>query len=84
MEEVIKKLNLDISPGMSASVNVNIPTETRILEISVTNHDATLAKEIADTIVLVASSRLVEVMEIEKIITVELGNLPRTLQSEPG
>lgn len=82
MEEVIKKLNLDISPGeLSASVNVNIPTETRILEISVTNHDATLAKEIADTIVLVASSRLVEVMEIEKINTVELGNLPRTPSS---
>ncbi len=76
-EEVIKNLNLDITPEeLSSMISINTPEGTRILEIMITYTDPVLAKQIVDEVARVSSERLVKVMEIKKVNIVEEGNLP--------
>ena len=49
LEEVIDNLGLDMGYGaLKGNVSINNPDETRILQITVTNPDPQLAKELAD------------------------------------
>lgn len=76
-ERVIKKLNLPLAhEDLSQLIEVNIPQDTRILEISVKNENPALAKSIADTIAEVSAEQMVSVMETEKANIMEQGNLP--------
>ena len=77
LESVIEKLDIDMTPKELADlISVNNPEGTRVLEISIVNKNPYLAKELADTIAIVASQNLVNIMEIEKINILEDGNLP--------
>ncbi len=77
IEKVIQKLNLLLTyEELSELIEVNIPLDTRILEISVKNGDPTMAKNIADAIAEVSAEQMVNVMELEKVNIVEQGNLP--------
>lgn len=77
LEQVIEELDLDMtSEGLAAEVTVNVPTDTRILEINVTDADPYTAKEIVDSITDIAAKQIVQIMEMDKVNVVEEGNLP--------
>ncbi len=77
-EQVIQRLNLPLThEQLSGQIEVNIPQDTRILEIIVKNGSPVLAKSIADTIAEVSAEQMVKVMELEKVNIVEQGNLPK-------
>lgn len=76
-EQVISNLNLDLThEELSEMIEVEIPEDTRILEIIVRHHDPYIAKQLADSIAFVSSERMVSVMEMDKVNVVEPGNLP--------
>lgn len=59
-------------------ISVTTPTDTRILEISVTYNDPLMAKQIADTLRVSVATQIVSVMNVDAVNTVEEANLPLT------
>ncbi len=77
LEEVISDLKLSISTAaLESMITVSTPTNTRIIEIVVANEDASLAKEIADSLASSSSTQIRKVMNIEQVNVVEEGNYP--------
>ena len=77
LDQVISELKLNItSDALKNLIAVSTPEDTRILEISVTCSEPTLAKDLVDNIARVSSERMVSVMEMDKVNVVEEGNLP--------
>lgn len=77
IEQVIHNLNLSLSQDQLVSkISVNIPEETRILEITVRNTDPFIAKNLADEIADVSAEQMISVMDIEKVNIVERGRIP--------
>ena len=65
LEEVIDNLGLDMGYGaLKGNVSINNPDETRILQITVTNPDPELAKELADELAAVSSEYIGDKMEV--------------------
>ena len=63
LESVIKNLDLDMSYGqLNANVSINNPSNSRLLDITVTDTDPHRAKLIADEIAAVASAFIAEKM----------------------
>ncbi|MCR5213837.1 MAG: polysaccharide export protein [Eubacterium sp.] len=84
LQSVIDNLQLDISPSeLKSSISVNNPSSTRFLEITVSNHDAFLAKKIVDELADVSSERMAEVMETQKPNIMDYGQIPQS-PSEPN
>lgn len=76
-EEVIDILGLNLTNSeLAAMVAVSIPSDSRILRITVSSTDPELARALADTIAQVSASHMVNIMEIEKVNIVEQANLP--------
>lgn len=76
-EEVIERLNLDMSPGALASrITVETETDTRIVTIIVKDPDPVMAKKLADEIREVSAKQIVEVMDMEAVNVVDTANLP--------
>ncbi len=81
-ERVINDLNLKMTHEQLVScISVNIPTDTRILEITVRYPDPYIAKQLVDTIGRVSSKQMVSIMEMEKANIVEPGNIPASPSS---
>lgn len=80
LQEVKKELNLDMSTdALEKMITVNVETDTRIMEISVTNTDPKLAKKIADKVREVANERLKVIMDdLEPVRSVDEAELPTT------
>lgn len=77
MEQVIHNLNLSLGQDQLVSkISVNIPTDTRILEITVRDGDPFMAKKLADEIADVSAEQMISVMDIEKVNVVERGRIP--------
>jgi capsular polysaccharide biosynthesis protein len=57
-------------------ITVNTPTDTRILQITVSHPDASMAKKLADTLIDVSTEKIVKIMELERINVIEYGNMP--------
>ena len=78
LQEVKKELNLDMSTdALEKMITVNVETDTRIMEISVTNTDPKLAKKIADKVREVANERLKVIMDgLEPVRSVDEAELP--------
>lgn len=77
MEQVINEMNLSLtSDALKDLITVTSPENTRILEISVRNHDPAIAKRIVDSITEVSAERMVSIMGLEKVNIMEYGNLP--------
>lgn len=77
LERVIRNLDLDYNTEqLKGMITVYALTDTRILEIAVSNADPHLAKLIADKVAEVSSARISEVMDIDEVNVVEEGNLP--------
>lgn len=77
LEEVIADtgVNLDIKE-LSKLITVEIPTDTRIVSITVENEDPYLARTLADSIRVSASKHIKNVMDIEAVNVVSSANLP--------
>ncbi len=77
LEAVIENLGLDMSyEELKGSITVNNPTNTRFLEITVSNHDAFLAKKIVDEVADVSAERMAEVMETQEPNIMDYGQIP--------
>lgn len=82
LEKVIQNLGLDMSYGeLRESVSVNNPSNTRFLEITVSNHDAYLAKKIVDELADVSAERMAEVMETQAPNIMDYGQIPESPSS---
>lgn len=76
-ETVIEQLNLDIKQGQLAElISVYNPSNTRVLDITITYSDPLLAKEIADAVRDAAAIHIKNVMNIDEINVVEDANIP--------
>lgn len=72
LNEVIDELSLDMSyETLKRNVNVSSVNNTEILNISVYNEDAVLAKDIANKIAEVFESEITEIYNIENISVID-------------
>lgn len=84
VEEVIENLNLDTDyKTLTEDITVENPSDTRILNISVDNHDAELAAEIVNEISNVSSEFIGDKMEVTPPKIIEKGEIP-TMKSGPS
>ena len=84
VEEVIGNLNLDTDyKTLTEDITVENPSDTRILNISVDNHDAELAAEIVNEISNVSSEFIGDKMEVTPPKIIEKGEIP-TMKSGPS
>ena len=84
LEEVLDNLGLNMGYGaLKGSISINNPSETRILQITVTNPDPELAKEIADELAKVSSEFIGDKMEVVPPKIIEEAQVP-TAQTSPS
>ena len=77
LEEVIHRLGLEVEyKELLKKVSVTTPTDTRIVSITVTDDDPSMAMNIANCIREVASEHIQNVMDIEAVNIVETANMP--------
>ncbi len=77
LEEVIRELSLDLDyDQMLDKVSVDTPADTRIVSITVKDHEPVMAMEIANSIREAASAHIQNVMDIEAVNIVETANMP--------
>lgn len=76
LEKVINNLGLDMTyEQLREMVSLNNPTDTRILELTVTTNDPYMAKEIVDEIATVSSARIKKIMDVEEPTIAEKGHI---------
>lgn len=84
IEQVLDTFMLDMDyESFIGKVAVATPSDTRIIDITMTDPDPLLAKEMVDEIRTVAAVRIKEVMDIEAVNVVDEGNLPEN-PSDPS
>lgn len=84
LEDVIDTLGLDMDKKeLKKSITVENPTDTRILNISVTNTDPEAAKEIVDQVAQISSEFVGDKMEVVPPKIIEEGEIP-TVKTEPS
>ena len=84
LEKVIDNLGLDMEyRALEANVSINNPQETRILEITVTDPDPEVAKNLADELATVSSEYIGDKMEIVPPKIIEEAELPEE-QTSPS
>lgn len=77
LEEVIQELNLDLGyEELKSKLTVSTPTDTRILAVTVADHDPVAAMNMANAIRETAAVHITNVMDIEAVNIVETANLP--------
>lgn len=77
LEEVIQSLGLDLTyEDLLDKIEVDTPTDTRIVAITVSDHDPVLAMNIANAVREAASEHIQNVMDIEAVNVVETANMP--------
>lgn len=77
LEEVIRSLGLALEyKEMQKKVSVSTQEDTRVISITVKDHDPATAMTIADSIREVAGRHIEEVMDIDAVNMVEAANFP--------
>lgn len=79
LEAVMKDNHLDQTytyEQFAGTVNVQTPADTRIVTITVTNHDPALAQKLADDIRKRSSELIINTMQIDAVNTYEKANYP--------
>ncbi len=77
LDEVRKELALDIdNKKLKSKINVSVPTDTRIITITVEDSSPEMARAIADEIRNSASTHIAAVMNTEAVNVVEEADLP--------
>lgn len=76
VEQVLNQFELDMGyEQFLKKMEVETPSDTRIIDITVTDPDPLLAKQMVDEIRNVAAVRIQEVMDIEAVNVVDEGNI---------
>lgn len=76
-EQVISDLDLPYTAEeLAEMITVTTPSDSRILELRISSTNPYEAKAVADALAVVSSERISQIMDIEKVNTVEAGNLP--------
>lgn len=84
LEEVIKNLGLDVKPeDLRKQIEIQNPSDTRILEITAADGDPVMAKKIVDEVTNVSSAFVGDKMEVIPPKIIEKGKIP-TVKSEPS
>ena len=79
MEKVLKEMKIDMTAeALKASVSVNAIEDTRILEISVSDTDPLVARDLTNKVCEVAGERIVDVMNIEAINVIDEARIPES------
>lgn len=82
MQDVVDNLGLDMTyQELEKSITIDYPDNTRIMEITVTNADPELAKEIVDEVADVGSKFIGDQMEVVPPKIVEEGEVPEKADS---
>ncbi len=77
LNEVINNLGLNLDyEGLSNKLTITNPSDSRILELSVTDSDPYLAKKIVDEISFVSAEYIAEKMEVNEPNIIEDGVIP--------
>ena len=79
LEAVMKDNHLDQTytyEQFAGTVNVQTPADTRIVTITVTNHDPALAQKLADDIRKRSGELIINTMQIDAVNTYEKANYP--------
>lgn len=77
VEKVIEQYDLDTTyESFVKMIKVSTTTNTRIIDITLTDTDPLMAKEMVDTLRNIAAERIKEVMAIEAVNLVDEGNIP--------
>lgn len=77
VEKVIEDFGLDTTyESFIGKVEVTTKSDSRIIDITITDPDPLLAKELADALRDIAAERIVEVTDIQAVNMVDEGNIP--------
>ena len=77
LEEVLAETGIDVElKGLEEQITVEVPTDTRIVSITVEDKDPYEARIIADSVRIAASKHIREVMDTEAVNVVEEASLP--------
>ncbi len=76
MNQVIKELGLNMKASeLASTISVDTPSDTRVLQITVTSDNPKRAKDIADKVAQVSSKKICDIMKIEQVNVIEEGSL---------
>lgn len=76
MNQVIKELGLNMKASeLASTISVDTPSDTRVLQITVTSDDPKRAKDIADKVAQVSSKKICDIMKIEQVNVFEEGSM---------
>ena len=76
MNQVIRELGLNMKASeLASTISVDTPSDTRVLQITVTSDDPKRAKDIADKVAQVSSKKICDIMKIEQVNVIEEGSL---------
>ena len=82
LASVISELKLSGSPSdLASKVTVTVPTDTRIVSITVTHADPPEASRIANTLREVAAEKIIAVTKVSDVTTLEDAETPKTPSS---
>ncbi len=77
VETVIDTFRLNTTyEGLVGSISVSSPTNTRIIDITLTHTNPALAKEMVDKLREVAAVKIKDIMAVDAVNVVDEGNLP--------
>ena len=78
LEEVINTLSLNTSySGLKSVIETYNPENTRFIEITVAYPDPEVAKDIVDCICKVTQNKIIDVMDIDRVIIFSEGNISK-------
>lgn len=84
LEEVLAETGIDVElKDLEEQITVEVPTDTRIVSITVEDKDPYEARIIADSVRIAAAKHIQEVMDTEAVNVVEEASLPIE-KSSPG
>lgn len=78
LSSVIDKEKLSLTPNeLSSMISVTIPTDTRVISISVEDDNAQEATTIANTVREVAAEKIKAVTKVDDVTTLEVAEVPK-------
>lgn len=77
-KEVVAEMGLDMSyKALAGMISVTAPSDTRVIQISVTDTDAQRAADIANTVREIASVQIKEIMDVDAVNLVYEADVPQ-------
>ena len=82
LSTVISELSLSgTTADLSSAISVSVPTDTRIVSITVRNGDPNQASRIANTLREVAAAKIIAVTKVSDVTTLEEAEVPKSPSS---